>query len=89
MQTHIRGRCMNTSLSYCDYIAHTVVKPALNGDVEDRDGPLSTVSKIGNDLAKDGWALKTTKRTIDVTDVNGREYRITIEDITKIISEKC
>jgi hypothetical protein len=34
------------------------------------------------DLAKEGW-MKTTKRTIEVTDVNGREYKITIEDITK------
>jgi hypothetical protein len=82
MQTLIRGSSMNSSLSYCDYIAHTVVRPALNVDSEDAGGTLSGVSKVHMDLAKEGW-MKTTKRTIEVTDVNGREYRITIEDITK------
>lgn len=82
MQTLIRGSSMNNSLSYCDYIAHTVVKPALDVDVKDTGGTLSAVSKIHMDLAKEGW-MQTTKRTIEVTDVNGREYKITIEDITK------
>jgi hypothetical protein len=82
MQTLIRGSSMNSSLSYCDYIAHTVVKPALEVDAKEECGTLSGVGKINMDLAKEGW-MKTTKRTIEVTDVNGREYKITIEDITK------
>jgi len=82
MQTLIRGSSMNNSLSYCDYIAHTVVKPALDVDVKDNGCTLSAVSKIHMDLAKEGW-MQTTKRSIKVTDVYGREYKITIEDITK------
>ena len=82
MQTLIRGSSMNNSLSYCDYIAHTVLKPALETDAKDDGGTLSGVGRINMDLAKEGW-MQTTKRTIEVTDVNGREYRVTIEDITK------
>lgn len=73
---------MNNSLSYCDYIAHTVLNPALEADAKDNCGTLSGVGRINMDLAKEGW-MQTTTRTIEITDVNGREYRVTIEDITK------
>jgi hypothetical protein len=74
---------MNSSLSYCDYIAHTIVKPALDEDSNYNNGQLSSVGLVKMDLhKKDGYMLSTTKR-IKVMDVNGREYLITVEDITK------
>jgi len=73
---------MNSSLSYCDYIAHTIVKPALDEDSNSNNGQLSSVGLVKMDLHKKGYMLSTTKR-IKVMDVNGREYLITVEDITK------
>ncbi len=63
-------------LAYCDYIAHTVLKPAL---VE--DDFITDVSKVKMDLhEKEGYMLSTAK-TIEVADNNGKKYKITVEEI--------
>lgn len=67
-------------LAYCDYIAHTIVQPACEKDKTNSSGRLKEVGNIKMDLAKKGY-LQTTKRTIDVVDVNGKSYRITIEEL--------
>ena len=72
---------MNSTLSYTDYIAHTVVKPALDADGWLDEGVLSGTTKVQMDKAKEGY-IQSSKRFMEVMDVNGREYRITIEDIT-------
>ena len=41
---------MNSSLSYCDYIAHTIVKPALDEDSNSNNGQLSSVGLVKMDL---------------------------------------
>ena len=63
-------------LAYCDYIAYSVLKPAL-----DQDGSMITeVGKVKMDLHKDGWMQTTTKR-IMVRDKNGKAYLISVEEI--------
>lgn len=62
---------------YCDYIAHlitTYIKP------HDTQGLLSDVSHPKMDLDPEG-ALRSTDKTIIVTDLNGQRYRITVEEI--------
>lgn len=66
-------------LAYCDYIAHTIVQPALKADT-DKDGMIQSVSYVKMDLAEEGY-MQSTKRTINVTDINGKEYIVTIEEV--------
>ena len=70
------------SLSYSDYISHTIIKPALDIDSNSSAGMMNAVSIVNMEPARRGY-VETNKRTIDVTDINGRQYRITVEDITK------
>jgi hypothetical protein len=63
-------------LAYCDYIATVVRRTML---VADDQSLIDVVSGIHLDLDKDG-AFVSTKKTIDVTDMNGRKYLITVEE---------
>lgn len=63
-------------LAYCDYIATVVRRTML---VADDQSLIDVVSSIHLDLNKDG-AFVSTKKTIDVTDMNGRKYLITVEE---------
>ena len=71
------------NLSYCDYIAHTIIKPALDIDNNSNQGMLTEVSQVKMDLCKKAGYMLSTTKTIMLTDKNGREYRVTIEDVTK------
>lgn len=77
-------------MAYCDYIAHTILRPALQNDSKD-DGPLNrtdldkgVIREVGHvqmDLDPVvGYMVSTAKR-IDVIDMNGKKYRITVEEI--------
>lgn len=63
-------------LAYCDYIATVVRRTML---VADDQSLIDVVSGIHLDLDKDG-VFVSTKKTIDVTDMNGRKYLITVEE---------
>ena len=68
-------------LAYCDYIGHTIIKPALQGDADSNGGLIKTVGKVMMDLHhRDGFML-STRKTIEVEDTNGKKYRIIIEEI--------
>lgn len=68
-------------LSYCDYIAHTIVRPALVKDNNNDSGVIKEVGQVKMDLEpKEGYMVSTAKR-LDVVDFNGKQYRITIEEI--------
>ena len=68
------------NMSYCDYIAHTIVKPALESDAYSNQGLMETVGMVKMDLhKKEGWMI-STKKEILVTDSNGTKYKITIEE---------
>lgn len=67
-------------LQYCDCIAD-LIRKAMHSD--SRQG--NCVSKIFRaehvmaDLdSEEGW-LRSTKKTITVTDLNGQKYRVTVE----------
>ena len=63
-------------MAYCDYIAHSVLLPSL---IE--DGFITEVGKVKMDLCpKEGYLISTTK-TINVKDENGKEYKITVEEV--------
>ena len=62
--------------AYCDYIAATV---AGNLKANDMEKLLSSVSRPQQDLSPTG-SFRSTKKTIDVEDRNGKKYRITVEE---------
>jgi hypothetical protein len=69
-------------LAYCDYIADRI-KRALELDV--RENPIYTyVNKVGpikfDTCPKDGYFL-STKKTLEVIDINGKLYKVTVEEI--------
>lgn len=66
-------------LAYCDYLAHTIIRPALLAD-SDREGMVHEVGFVKMDLAEEGYMVSTTKY-INVTDVNGKMYKVTIEEL--------
>lgn len=64
------------SLVYCDYIAD-VTNKALKTNTSD------LVHKVGGvefDLNEDG-SFRSSKKTIPVVDINGKKYKVTIEEL--------
>ena len=68
------GAIMN--LAYCDYIAYTILKPALDKE----DSMIQEVGNVKMDLHNEGWMQTTTKR-IMVRDKNGKAYLVSVEEI--------
>ena len=69
------------SMAYCDYIAHTIIRPAMIEDGKDDGGIIREVGHVKMDLEPvEGYMLSTAKR-IDAVDMNGKMYRITVEEI--------
>lgn len=68
------------SLAYCDYIAHTIIVPGLTEEIKSETGLIVEASKVKMDLHKEGW-MQSTRKTIMCKDTNGKEYKITIEEI--------
>ena len=69
------------SMAYCDYIAHTIVRPAMIEDGKDDSGVIRQVGHVKMDLEpEEGYMLSTAKR-LEVVDMNGKQYRITVEEI--------
>ena len=68
-------------LAYCDYIADRIHK-ALRLDRLESNTLLSYVDKIAWDLDPEGGWMVSTKKTIQVEDINQKRYRITIEEIS-------
>ena len=70
-------------LAYCDYIAHLIhnyIKP------HDTQGLLWNVGYPRYDLDK-GGALNSTRKTLEITDVNGKKYKVTIEEVEDTVEE--
>lgn len=63
-------------LAYCDYLAHTIQKNLKKNDIE---GLVGSVGKVNFDIKEDG-SYRSTKKTIELMDVHGKEYIITIEE---------
>ena len=65
-------------IAYCDYIAHTI-KKALYRDTNEYGTYIGSVSGVSWDLDADG-SFKSTKKTLTITDTNGKLYTVTIEE---------
>jgi hypothetical protein len=63
-------------LAYCDYIAHLIKKNLL---INDHEKLLDEVGNIQFNFGPEG-EFNTTK-TIDVLDMQGKQYRITIQEL--------
>jgi uncharacterized membrane protein len=66
-------------IAYCDYIADRI-KTALKEDASKYGSLVGNIGKINYDLTETG-AFKSTKKTMGVVDVNGKFYRVTVEEI--------
>lgn len=68
------------NMAYCDYIAHTILKPALEKD-RIGEGIVESVGLVKMDLEPEEGYMVSTSKWVDVVDVNGKMYRVTVEEI--------
>lgn len=64
-------------LSYCDYIANIIQKSLMQFDQENL---LDKIGRIRLDLDPEG-VFQTTVKTIDIVDMQGKAYRVTIQEL--------
>lgn len=69
-------------LEYCDYIGDRIRK-ALLKDTAVATSLIKDLTAVKMDLHPQKGYLLSTKKTIDVTDINGKLYRVTVECIDK------
>jgi hypothetical protein len=67
-------------LAYCDYIADRI-KYLLDREIGDNDTMMEKTGPINMDLHPTEGYFMSTKKTMGVTDINGKNYMITIEEI--------
>ena len=65
-------------LAYCDKIADTVRKSLLKHDPQ---GIIGLIDPIEMDLHPTQGYFQSTKKTIEMTDMNSKKYKITIEEV--------
>ena len=65
------------NLSYCDRVA-TIIKEALP---QDEYGLISKTGPINMDLHPTKGYFLSTKKTVSVTDRNGKTYMVTVEEV--------
>ena len=57
-----------------------IIVPGLTEEIKSETGLIVEASKVKMDLHKEGW-MQSTRKTIMCKDTNGKEYKITIEEI--------
>jgi hypothetical protein len=67
-------------LAYCDYIADRISKD-LHEDATKSSSLVSLVTTPKMDLHPEFGYLVSTKKEITVLDVNGKSYKITVEEV--------
>lgn len=68
-------------LAYCDYIADRI-KRALALDIRE-NSTYTYVSEVGPvkfDLHPEEGYFVSTKKTLEVIDINGKKYKVTVEE---------
>ena len=65
-------------LAYCDKIADTVRESLLKHDPQ---GIIGLIGPIEMDLHPTQGYFQSTKKTIEMTDMNSKKYKITIEEV--------
>ena len=68
------------NLAYCDFIAATISKSLL-AEVKQVGSLVKSASHPQMDLHPTEGYFLTTKKTIEVEDCNGKQYRVTVEEI--------
>lgn len=66
-------------LAYCDYIASKIQR-YLRTDSYSETSYVGDVGKLEWDLDENG-AFASTKKVIQITDVNGKLYKVTVEEV--------
>ena len=71
-------------IAYCDYIA-SFIRDAIKKEIEEDNTRhvrhfLRAIGNIQWDFGEDG-RFESTKKTLEVLDFNGKEYRITVEEL--------
>jgi hypothetical protein len=69
------------NLTYCDYIAATLLEALRNDIVDEYNAILKDAGPIKLDLHETEGFMLTTKKEIPVVDLNGKKYRITVEEV--------
>lgn len=69
------------ALVYCDYIAATICEALRADQKANPAGFIRNVGRAKSDLHPTGGYLVSTKKTLTVFDRNGREYRVTVEEV--------
>jgi len=67
------------TLVYCDYIANLISMELMRSDALYCDY-LSNVGRVMMDLSPEGY-FASTKKTLRVTDHNGKQYTVTVEEM--------
>lgn len=67
-------------LAYCDYIGH-LINTTLLQDSTSSCGLVESTNGVKMDLHPTEGYFVSTKKTIEVTDVNGKKYMVTVEEI--------
>lgn len=65
-------------LVYCDKIGDVIRKALVKYD---EDGIIGLVGGMKYDLHPEEGYFLSTKKTIDLTDMNGKSYRVTVEEL--------
>jgi len=68
-------------LAYCDKIADTIQRSIKVAVALDTDKIIADVGNIKMDLHPTKGYFLSTKKTISVTDCNGKAYMVTIEEV--------
>lgn len=67
-------------IAYCDFIADRI-KKALQSSIEDDvETYISEVGGIKSDLHPEGGWFVSPKKVVQVTDLNGKMYKVTVEE---------
>ena len=71
-------------IAYCDYIA-SFIQEAIQKEIKEDSTRhvrhfLRAIGNIQWDFGEDG-RFESTKKTLEVVDFNGKEYRITVEEL--------
>ena len=67
-------------LAYCDYIANTI-RTALSDDSSNTMSYVESVSPVMMDLDPEAGYMLSTKKTFQVSDKNGKQYTVTVEEV--------
>ena len=67
-------------LAYCDYIADRI-KKLLDREIGDNDTLMQSTGPINMDLHPTEGYFMSTKKTMSVTDRNGKTYMVTVEEV--------